>query len=78
MAPDTKASTQAQVQVDLLKDPHIKFVRVTWVDLANLVRYRVVPIAHFRKLFADAAASQSSSSSSSVSNEARVKGKDGA
>ncbi|KAL5483506.1 hypothetical protein ACEPAI_8738 [Sanghuangporus weigelae] len=75
MTPDTKTATQAQVQVNLLKDPHIKFVRVTWVDLVNFVRYRVVPIAHFRNLFVDAVSQ--SSSSSSVSNEARVKGKDG-
>ncbi|TDL24695.1 FLU1-II [Rickenella mellea] len=30
----------------------IAYVRVTWVDYANFVRYRVVPVAHIKKLLA--------------------------
>lgn len=32
---------------------NIRFVRVIWVDLANFIRYRVVPLAHFTKLVKD-------------------------
>lgn len=28
----------------------VQFVRITWTDLANVVRFRVVPLAYFQKM----------------------------
>ena len=82
MAPDARTS---QVPLNLLEDPRVKYVRVTWVDLVNFVRYRVVPIAHFRKLVLDAFSSSSVTSLSPAlsspppsSSEEAQKGNDGA
>lgn len=51
--------------LDVLDDPRVRFVRVVWVDLVNFVRYRVVPIRHFKKLVASGSVASSSSLSSS-------------
>ena len=42
-----------------LQRNNVRFVRVTWVDFANVVRYRVLPIAHFRNLLKSADESNS-------------------
>ncbi|KAF4616914.1 hypothetical protein D9613_008396 [Agrocybe pediades] len=42
------------VSVDSLRSRSIKYVRVTWVDWANNVRYRVLPIQYFTKLLENA------------------------
>ena len=33
-----------------LQRNEVRFVRVTWVDYANCVRYRVLPISYFKNL----------------------------
>ena len=30
----------------------VRFVRVCWVDLSNIIRYQILPIASFKKLAA--------------------------
>lgn len=35
---------------DVLPSRGISFVRVQWVDMTNIVRYRVLPLSHFQKL----------------------------
>ncbi|EJD07922.1 glutamine synthetase/guanido kinase [Fomitiporia mediterranea MF3/22] len=39
--------------LDILNDEQVQFVRIVWVDFVNFVRYRVVPIRHFRKLVSE-------------------------
>ncbi|EPQ54931.1 glutamine synthetase/guanido kinase [Gloeophyllum trabeum ATCC 11539] len=36
--------------IDELKSDGIKYIRLTWVDLVNNIRYRVIPLAYFAKL----------------------------
>ena len=38
--------------IERLRDIGIRFIRVTWVDLTNVIRFRVVPIAHFERILA--------------------------
>ncbi|CAE6424633.1 unnamed protein product [Rhizoctonia solani] len=33
--------------ISFIKSQGIKFIRLTWVDYVNMIRYRVIPIAHF-------------------------------
>ncbi|TFK48874.1 glutamine synthetase/guanido kinase [Heliocybe sulcata] len=40
----------APVTLEQLGDKGIRYIRLTWVDLVNNIRYRVIPISHFRKL----------------------------
>ncbi|THH03709.1 hypothetical protein EW145_g6067 [Phellinidium pouzarii] len=54
-------SSKHSTTLEALDEAGIRFVRVTWIDLANFVRYRVVPIAHFRKLLAYADKKKASS-----------------
>ncbi|KAH8116223.1 glutamine synthetase/guanido kinase [Phellopilus nigrolimitatus] len=45
-------STRPTTLFELENKFDVRFVRLTWVDLANFVRYRVIPIAHFKRLLA--------------------------
>ncbi|KAI0365975.1 FLU1-II [Pilatotrama ljubarskyi] len=49
-APSTGSSTEAR-SLDELLTSDIRFVRVQWIDYVNLVRFRVLPVSYFRKLF---------------------------
>lgn len=40
----------ANVSLDSLEKSGIKFIRFQWNDLANLTRFRVIPIKFFRKM----------------------------
>ncbi|KAI5117124.1 hypothetical protein M0805_007971 [Coniferiporia weirii] len=50
----------------------VRFVRVTWVDFANSVRYRVVPIAYIRKLVAGGDKSVDDRTSTNASEATKV------
>ena len=55
---DPNSVSPAPKPVDELLTADIKFVRVQWVDLVNTIRFRVLPAAYFRALFANPAASR--------------------
>ncbi|KAL0958311.1 hypothetical protein HGRIS_000456 [Hohenbuehelia grisea] len=48
--PSNAVSTAKALSIHDLKDHQILFVRVHWVDLANNIRYRVLPIEYFEKV----------------------------
>lgn len=39
-----------QVPLSALPELGISFIRITWVDFTNTVRYRVIPLSYFYKL----------------------------
>jgi len=41
---------QSSISVNDLEHRGIRYVRIQWVDLINNIRYRVVPLAYFKKL----------------------------
>ncbi len=47
---DANSATDIQKAIEHLEDRNVRFIRLTWVDLLNFVRYRVITIAHFKKL----------------------------
>lgn len=47
--PSNRQAARAPSLTDL-EHGGIRFIRVTWIDLANLVRCRILPLAHFRAL----------------------------
>ncbi|KAI0635034.1 FLU1-II [Trametes polyzona] len=49
---DSGSATQTRSLQELLT-PDIEFVRVQWVDLINTIRFRVLPVGYFRKLFSN-------------------------
>lgn len=42
--------------IEELEEAGVRFVRLTWVDLINFVRYRIIPIGHFKKLVTESSA----------------------
>lgn len=50
---DPNAPPAPAKSVDELLTPDVKFVRITWVDFTNTVRFRVVPARYFRALFSN-------------------------
>ncbi|CAE6467931.1 unnamed protein product [Rhizoctonia solani] len=44
------ANLDLKGSISFVKSQGVKFIRLTWVDYVNLIRYRVVPIAHFASI----------------------------
>ena len=42
--------TGPKVSVKDLEKLGIRYIRITWVDLINNIRYRILPISHFKRL----------------------------
>lgn len=47
-----KSQRQPPLNLEYLKNIGIRFIRVTWVDLINVIRFRVVPVDHFTRMLA--------------------------
>lgn len=45
---DTEAHLTRIVQQ--MEQRGVRYIRITWVDLSNFIRYRVVPISHFKHI----------------------------
>ena len=41
---------QSSISINDLEQQGIRYIRIQWVDLINNIRYRVVPLAYFKKL----------------------------
>ncbi|CAE6522510.1 unnamed protein product [Rhizoctonia solani] len=50
--------------ISFIKSQGIKFIRLTWVDYVNMIRYRVIPIEHFAHISGNQFVSGSDTSSS--------------
>ncbi|CAE6355705.1 unnamed protein product, partial [Rhizoctonia solani] len=47
------ANLDLKSSISFLGSQGVKFVRLTWVDYVNLIRYRVIPVAHFASASGD-------------------------
>ncbi|KDQ20092.1 hypothetical protein BOTBODRAFT_125649 [Botryobasidium botryosum FD-172 SS1] len=47
-------ATGSDLSLATLKESGVRFVRLTWVDFGNCVRYKILPLKHFEKLVASA------------------------
>ena len=45
-------SSPPQLSIETLEQAGIRFIRLQWVDLINNIRFRVIPIAYFKKMLA--------------------------
>lgn len=45
-----QGASQSSISVNDLEHQGIRYVRIQWVDLMNKIRYRVLPLAYFKKL----------------------------
>ncbi|KZT22877.1 glutamine synthetase/guanido kinase [Neolentinus lepideus HHB14362 ss-1] len=46
----TVDSTHTSLTLEQLGDQGVRYIRLTWVDLVNNIRYRVIPLPYFDKL----------------------------
>ncbi|KAH7921666.1 hypothetical protein BV22DRAFT_713188 [Leucogyrophana mollusca] len=49
------------ISVSELSSLSVKFIRIQWTDMCNSIRFRVIPLSHFKKLLATARPSVSMS-----------------
>jgi glutamine synthetase len=43
-------SPPLEFTIEKLEQTGIRFIRLQWVDLVNNIRFRVIPIAHFKRM----------------------------